>query len=64
MKYIALIILTLPFASCETIENEDGTRTTRFDAKAAAAFGDLGMKAYDQYRIVGYDQFGNPIYRQ
>lgn len=64
MKYLALIAFA--FAGCETVENSDGSTTTRFDAKTATTLIDTGFSTYDRYQrsshVVSYDQFGNPVY--
>lgn len=68
MKYAILTLCAFALAGCETITNEDGTTTTRFDGKAAASMLETGYNAYDRYNrqsyVVGYDVYGNPIYRQ
>jgi hypothetical protein len=68
--FIALLTIAAAIAlsSCETIESEDGTRTTRWDAKATTDAITTGLKTWEQIdrqsRIIGYDAYGNPIYRQ
>lgn len=66
MKRYILILCALAFAGCETT-NPDGS-VSRFDAKGASDVINAGFNTYQQYdrqsRIVGYDQFGNPVYPQ
>lgn len=67
MRYLILCAFCFSFAACETVENPDGTVTTRFDAAAATSAINTGFDAWQRYdrqtRFVGYDQFGNPIYQ-
>lgn len=66
MKYILCLVLVLSQVACETT-NPDGS-VSRFDAKAATDIVNAGFNTYQQYdrqsRIIGYDQLGNPVYRQ
>lgn len=67
MKITGILLIAAMLSGCETVENEDGSRTTRFDAAAATSVINTGFSTYDRYQkqqaIVGYDQFGNPIFR-
>lgn len=66
MKYIALAIMALALTACETT-NPDGS-VTRWDAKATADVINAGFQTYDRYQrashVIGYDNFGNPVYVQ
>ncbi len=66
MKRLLTLAAALTLCACETVDS-DGT-VTRFDAKGAteAVTGalDTWQRIDRQSRIIGYDQFGNPIYRQ
>lgn len=66
MKALLILFIALALAGCETIQNEDGTTTTRFDQKAAAGILDSGLRVYDRYNqtryIIGYRPDGSPIY--
>lgn len=68
MKPLLLIAAAFSLAACETVEHADGSTTTRWDAKATTEAITTSMDAWQridrQSRIVGYDQFGNPIYAQ
>lgn len=70
MKYaLCLAFVGLSFG-CETVENPDGSTTTRFDGKSFASALDTSMNAYDRLQrqqqpvptVVGYDIYGRPIY--
>lgn len=56
---IALPLLVLTFAGCETTQNEDGSSTTRFDAEAFGSAVDIGTKLYREYQRPAYQQ---PLY--
>lgn len=64
MKYLALIPICLALAGCETT-NSDGS-TSRFDADGATKVLNAGFQTYErinmQKRIIGYNQWGQPIY--
>lgn len=66
MKYLAIIITALSLAACETVSS-DGT-VTRWDAKGTTEAIGTAFDTWQRYdrqsRVVGYDQFGNPVYRQ
>ena len=65
MKYALLLLLPIITAGCETTD-ADGN-VTRFDAKGATEAMTGALDAWQridrQNRIVGYDVYGNPIYR-
>lgn len=66
MKYTLIALCALAFAGCETT-NPDGS-TSRFDTKGAMDVINAGFSTYNQYQrqqsVIGYDVYGNPIYRQ
>lgn len=67
-RLLPILAIFALLTGCETIENSDGSTTTRWDAKATTDALTTGLDTWQridrQNRIIGYDQFGNPIYRQ
>lgn len=65
---LSLFLLCLSLVGCETVTDDEGRRTTRFDAAAATSIINTGFNTYDRYQrqaqIVGYAPDGSPIYRQ
>lgn len=60
MKYLLALFSCAFLAGCETVENADGTTSTRFDAKAAASLMDSGFDAYDQYQRRQQPEYYSP----
>lgn len=68
MKPLATLLIAAALCACETTTNGDGSTTTRWDAKATTDAVTTGLDAWQridrQSRVIGYDAYGNPIYRQ
>lgn len=45
-----VIIFAVALCACETVTDDEGRTTTRFDAKAATEAVDIGFRSYDRYR--------------